>query len=44
METFYIRGYRIAARSYGQALAAAEQLDRYAALYNWPGERDHGVA
>lgn len=41
METFYINGYRIAARSYGQALQAASLLARGSYPFNWPGEQDY---
>lgn len=41
METYYINGYRIAARSYGQAIEAAKQLKRGSYPFNWPGEKDY---
>lgn len=41
MNTYYINGYRIAARSYGQAIEAARQLKLGSYPFNWPGEKDH---
>lgn len=38
METYYINGYRIAARSYNQALESARQLTRGEYPFDWPGE------
>lgn len=39
METYYIDGYRIAARSYSQALETARQLKQWdAPKGSWPGE------
>lgn len=40
METFYVNGYRIAARNYNQALIAARLLKKGEYPFNWPGERD----
>lgn len=41
METFYINGYRIAARTYAQALQAARVLVRGEYPFDWPGEKDY---
>lgn len=41
MQTFYINGYRIAARNYNQAMIAARELQRGEYPFNWPGERDY---
>jgi hypothetical protein len=38
--TYYVAGYRISARSYGQAIAAAAQLKRGSYPFNWPGESE----
>lgn len=44
METYYIGGYRIAARSYAQALESARQLTKGEYPFDWPGEQDYKPA
>jgi len=38
--TYYVGGYRISARSYGQAIEAARQLRNGSYPFNWPGESE----